>query len=228
MDSERRRRLAREALDGYVSGPDAPIEATAAAVARAESARIVVLVEGISDQIALETLASRRGRDLGAERIVIVPVGGAQAVTRHLLRFGPKGTDLNVVGLCDAGEEEHVRRALAAGGIGSPQNRAEMEQLGFFVCVQDLEDELIRASTRLAIETLLRSQGDLGSFQTLQKQPAWRQEAFEAQMHRWLRAGARRNLRYARLLIRSLHLDQIPRPLEAVLATTVAPTGRTG
>ena len=91
VDGERRRRLAREALDGYASGPDAPIEATATALTKAESARSVVLVEGISDQIALETLASRRGQDLGAEGIVIVPIGGAQAVTRYLVRFGPEG-----------------------------------------------------------------------------------------------------------------------------------------
>ena len=91
MDGERRRRLAREVLDGYVSGPDAPVEATAAALARSESARAVVLVEGISDQIALETLAGRQGRELAAEGIVIVPIGGAHAITRYLVRFGPSG-----------------------------------------------------------------------------------------------------------------------------------------
>ena len=223
MDGERRR-LAREALEGYVSGPDASIEATAAALAMAESARAVVLVEGISDQIALETLAIRHGRDLGVEGVVIVPMGGAHAVTRYLVRFGPNRADVAIAGMCDAGEEDYFRRGLAAAGLGSPQNRTEMEQLGFFVCVEDLEAELIRASGRVAIETLLDSQGDLGSFRTLQKQPVWRQEAFEAQMHRWLRAGSRRNLRYARLLVLSLHLDRMPRPLEAVLASTGAPT----
>jgi hypothetical protein len=95
-----------------------------------------------------------------------------------------------------------------------------MQQLGFFVCVEDLEQELIRASASAAIEALLDSQGDLGSFRTLQKQPAWRHRAFDAQMHRWLRAGSRRNLRYARLLTLSLDLDEMPRPLEALLATT--------
>ena len=67
MDSERRYQLAREALDGYASGPGAPIEATAAALALADAARLVVLVEGISDQIAVETLATGFGRDLAAE-----------------------------------------------------------------------------------------------------------------------------------------------------------------
>jgi hypothetical protein len=224
VDDARRRQLARAALDGYVSGPDAPIEATAVALARAESARSVLLVEGISDQIALETLAGRLGRDLEAERIVIVPVGGAQALSRHLGHFGPQGKGLAVTGLCDAREEGLFRRGLAASGLGWPKNRREMEQLGFFVCVDDLEDELIRAAGRAATETLLESQGDLGPFQTLQNQPAWRGRAFESQMHRWLRAGARRNLRYARLLTLSLHPDRLPRPLEAVLAATSAKT----
>jgi hypothetical protein len=174
VDGERRRRLAREVLDGYVSGPDAPVEATAAALARSESARAVVLVEGISDQIAVETLADRQGRDLAAEEVVIVPIGGAHAMRRYLVRFGQEEVGLTIVGMCDAAEEHVVRRGLAAAGFGSPQNRIEMERLGFFVCEKDLEDELIRASGRIAIEALLDAQGDLGSFQTLQQQPAWR------------------------------------------------------
>jgi hypothetical protein len=219
VDGERRRRLAREVLDGYVSGPDAPVEATAAALARSESAQVVVLVEGISDQIAVETLAGRQGRDLAAEGVVIVPIGGAHAMRRYLVRFGPEGVGLTIVGMCDSAEEHVVRRGLAAAGFGSPQSRIEMEQLGFFVCDKDLEDELIRASGRSAIQALLDSQGDLGSFQTLRQQPAWRQEGFEAQMRRWLSAGARRKLRYARLLVLSAPLDRMPRPLTAVLAT---------
>ncbi len=224
VDRTQRRQLAREALDGYPSGPEAPIEATTAALAKAEAARSVILVEGISDQIALETLAGRQAWNLEAERTVIVPVGGAQAISRYLGQFGPKGRGLPITGMCDAGEERLFRRGLAAGGIGSPQNRLEMEQLGFFVCVDDLEQELIRATDRAAIESLLESQGDLGSFRTLQNQPTWRGRAFEDQMHRWLRAGARRNLRYARLLTFSLHPDRMPRPLQAVLAAAGAKT----
>jgi hypothetical protein len=44
----------------------------------------VVLVEGISDQRALETLAERRGRNLDAEGVSIVPIGGAQAIGSFL------------------------------------------------------------------------------------------------------------------------------------------------
>jgi len=221
VNGEQRHRLAREVLDGSIHGPDAPIEATAAALARAESAGTVVLVEGISDQMALETLAGRQGRDLGAEGIVIVPIGGAHAVTRFLEQFGPQGEGLTLAGLCDAGEAHHVRRGLGAAGLGSSRDRAEMERLGFYVCDEDLEDELIRACGQTAIEALLDSQGDLDSFRIFRQQPAWRQEGFDAQMRRWLGAGARRKIRYARLLVLSLPLDRIPRPLTAVLSAVV-------
>jgi hypothetical protein len=220
MDRERRGRLALEALAGSVNGPDAPIRATAAALAEAATARSVVLVEGISDQIALDTLAERQGRDLAAEGVVIVPIGGAQAVARHLDRFGPHGADLVVAGLCDAAEEAFFRRGLATADIGTPRSRPDMERLGFFVCVEDLEDELIRAAGEPSLVTLLDEQGDLASFRTLQKQPAWRTEPFEAQVHRFLGAGARRKLRYARLLVGALPLDRVPRPLTEVMART--------
>ena len=54
----------------------------------------VVLVEGISDQCALEALAERRGRNLEAEGISVVPIGGAQSIGRFLNRFGPHGLDI--------------------------------------------------------------------------------------------------------------------------------------
>ena len=67
--------------------------------------RTVVLVEGISDQFALEALAERRGRDLHAEGISIVPMGGATNIRSFLDLFGPSGLDVTLAGLCDAGEE---------------------------------------------------------------------------------------------------------------------------
>ena len=40
------------------------------------SARTVVLVEGVSDQRALETLAARRGHDLASAGVTIAAMGG--------------------------------------------------------------------------------------------------------------------------------------------------------
>lgn len=217
MDITRRRELGRRLLAGYVHGPAAATEATARALAKMASAETVVLVEGISDQIAIETLAVRRDRDLDAERVVVLPTGGAHAMTRYLKQFGPAGTGLRVAGLCDVGEENVVRRGLATAGIGLPRTRAEMERLGFYVCVEDLEDELIRGIGSAKVEALIDSQGDLSSFRSLQRQPEWRSQPVEAQLRRFLGSGATRKLRYARVLTAAVDLDRLPLPLEGVL-----------
>ena len=217
MDVTDRRELARRALDGYVSGPDACTRATARALAKVDNAVAVVLVEGISDQIALETAAVGRGRDLEAERIVIMPIGGAHAIGRFLARSGPLGTRVRLAGLCDLREEELFRRGVAA-QVGSTPTRTDMEHLGFYVCVNDLEDELIRAVGTAEVEALFDSQGDLGSFRSLQSQPAWRGRQPEAQMRRFLGSGSRRKLRYAWLLVQvAVGRDTLPRPLDALL-----------
>jgi len=218
MDSTRRRELASQLLDGYVHGPAAATEATARALAKVATAEAVVLVEGISDQIAVETLAGRQGRDLATERVVVLPAGGAHAMARYLARFGPGGAGLRLAGLCDAGEENVVRRGLARAGIGSPQTRAGLARLGFYVCVEDLEDELIRAIGAPRVAALIDSQGDLGSLRSLQRQPGWRGQPAPAQLRRFLGSGATRKLRYARLLAGSVDLGALPQSLEALLA----------
>src|SRR3954452_23638578 len=93
--------------------------------------RAAILVEGLSDRIAVETLAGRRGRDLAAEGVDVVPIGGAQAAGRVLTELGPRGCTPSLAGLCDAGEERDFRRGLERAGLGSPGTRDEMERLGF-------------------------------------------------------------------------------------------------
>jgi hypothetical protein len=202
-----------------VSGPAAATEATAVALARAQDARAIVLVEGVSDQIAVETAARRRGRDLAAEGIVVLPAGGAHGIARYLPRFGPQGTGVRLAGLCDAGEAHIVRRGLAAAGLGTPGSRAGLERLGFFICDEDLEDELIRAAGPALVTEVFAAHGDLGAFRTIQRQPAWRGKDQAAQLRRFLGAGAQRKLRYARLLTEAISIDRMPRPLAALLTT---------
>jgi hypothetical protein len=181
--------------------------------------RAVVLVEGTSDQRALETLAERRGRDLGAEGVAIVPIGGAQSVSRYLRHFGPDGLDLALAGLCDAGEEREFRRGLERTGLGVDLTRAGMESLGFYVCELDLEDELVRALGAPVVESILEAQGELRSFRTYQKQEAHRTRALEQQLRGFM---TNRKIRYARLLVEALDLARVPRPLDRVLAHVAA------
>ena len=180
--------------------------------------RAVVLVEGISDQVALAALAERRGRNLDAEGISIVPIGGATTIGRFLDLFGPEGSDFRLAGLCDVGEERAFRRGVERAGFGADLTRAEMEALGFFVCVADLEDELIRSLGAAAVEQVVDAHGELGSFRTMQKQPAQRGRTLEEQLRRFLGTRSGRKIQYARWLVDALDLAEVPRPLDGVLA----------
>ncbi len=94
-----------------------------------------------------------------------------------------------------------------------------MEALGFYVCDADLEDELIRALGAAAVERILEAQGRLGSFRTMQKQPAWRGRPAEEQLRRFMGSSGPGKIRWAPLLVDALDLaTQVPRPLDRVLA----------
>ena len=175
----------------------------------------VILVEGVSDQLALEALAARRGRDLEAEGISIVPIGGAHAIGRALRRFGPGGFDVKLAGLCDAGEEGAFAHGLERAGLGTNLSRPDLEALGFFVCDADLEHELVRALGADAVLRIVEEQRELSAFRTFQKQPAKRDLDLEEQLWRFM---WNRKIRYAPLLVGALDLDDVPRPLDGVLA----------
>jgi len=182
-----------------------------------ECPRAIVLVEGISDRIALDAVAEQRGRDLAAEGVSVVPIGGAQAIGRFLAEFGPAGRNLRLAGLCDAGEERWFRRALERAGLGERLDRAAMERLGFYVCDENLEAELIRALGPAGVEKVVEAEGDLETFRMFQRQPAWRGRSIESQLRRWMHNGDR-HLRYPPLLVAALAPGRFPRPLEGVLA----------
>jgi hypothetical protein len=156
----------------------------------------VVLVEGVTDRIALEAVARRLGLDL--RRIEIVPIGGAQAIRRAAAQHEGE----RVVGLCDAGEERWFRRVLGD---------------GTHVCVQDLEDELIRALGADRVQDVVAAQGELDTFRSFQNQVYWRGRPVERQLRRWLQNGGR-YLRYPPLLVEAMEPGEIPRPLVGVLA----------
>jgi hypothetical protein len=167
--------------------------------------RGVILVEGTSDRAAVEALARRRGRDLDARGIAVVPMGGYGNLPSFLERY--RGVPL--AGLYDAGEERHFLRALGCA------DRAELERAGFYACTRDLEDELTRAVGAEGMERVLDEQGELRAFRTYQKQPAHRDEPLEEQLHGFM---WNRKQRYAVLLVDALDLERMPRPLERVLA----------
>jgi len=179
-----------------------------------ESPRAVVLVEGVSDRVAVETLADRLGRDLAADGARVVSIGGAHAIGRALEHYGPSGLDIRIAGLCDAGEERHFKRALERAGLGSNLKREGMESLGFYVCEEDLEDELVRSLGLDAVYRLIEAQGEYSRFRTFQKQLEKRGLSREEQLHGFM---WNRKIRYARPLVEALDLARVPRPLARVL-----------
>jgi hypothetical protein len=187
-------------------------------LARISTAQKVILVEGRSDKAALETLAGRRGQALGSGGIHVVAMGGATSIGYFLDVLGPRGINAKLAGLCDAGQEDYVRGALARGGLWSGTSRASMEALGFYVCTADLEDELIRAVGTVAVEQIIQAHGELRSLRVFQRQPAQRRQTAGEQLHRFMGTRSGRKSQYARLLAQALDLAQTPRPLDRVLA----------
>ncbi|RKE20773.1 hypothetical protein BX266_4146 [Streptomyces sp. TLI_171] len=173
-----------------------------------DGVRAAVLVEGPSDVAAVEALAARQGRDLAAEGVCVVPMGGAMSVARFAELLGPAGSGVRLGGLCDANEQGFYERGLARAGV--PWE-------GFFVCRADLEDELVRALGVPRVVELLREEGDLTAWETFGRQPAQRGRPAEQRMRRFLGTKKGRKIRYGRLLAEALEPEQAPAPLDGLL-----------
>jgi hypothetical protein len=172
--------------------------------------RTAVLLEGPSDLAAVETLAARRGRDLAAEGVCVVSMGGAMSVGRYAGLLGPPGLGLRLTGLCDEGEQRFYDRGL---------RRARAPQRDFFVCVADLEDELIRALGTARVEEIIRAEGDLRAWQTFLHQPAQHGRPREQQLRRFLGTKKGRKIRYGHLLVETLDPGQVPAPLDDLVTS---------
>jgi hypothetical protein len=204
-------------LDGYETGPDATRRATAVAWARLDGARAVVLVEGVSDQIAVDATARVLGLDLVDAGVVVMPIGGAQAIGRTLPDLAAHHDDLLVGGLCDVGEEAFFERAVGA------SDRAALESSGFFVCVDDLEDELLRAAGQGLVEQVVDQLGERSAFATMRSQGPWQGKPFEAQFRRFCGARSQRKHRYAAAIVGAIGADRPVRPISAVLDYVMSP-----
>jgi len=217
VDDESLSRLV--AVTGPAGSSNVALAAAVAAVRTAAAgSSAVILVEGVSDQSAIEALAARRGRNLGQEGVFVVPMGGATNIGPFLDLFGPRGLDVALAGLCDEGEEGVFRRGLARAGLHPGPARPDLERLGFYVCVADLEDEMIRSLGAALVERLIADQGELASFRTFCRQPAQRNRTREQQLRRFMGTRSGRKAHYGRVLADALDLTGVPRPLDRVLA----------
>ncbi|QAY72722.1 ATP-dependent endonuclease [Agromyces protaetiae] len=201
----------------------------------ADAERTVVLVEGVSDRRALAALDVRLGRPLHAAGVEIVSMDGVTNLRHALagLRGGPAGSPLpRVLGLFDVGELPTVVRMLLEAGFPGAEVFARpvhdvsevevLERLGFFACVLDLEDELIRAVGADLVEEVLLATGELDLFRKFQNQPAQRERPVEAQLRRFAGTTAGRKLRFAEQLVDVLPVDRVPSPLLALVEAAVS------
>ncbi|MEU6389728.1 TOPRIM nucleotidyl transferase/hydrolase domain-containing protein [Streptomyces sp. NPDC046939] len=171
--------------------------------------RTAVLLEGLSDLAAVEALAAARGRDLAAEGVCVVSMGGAMSVGRYAGLLGPTGLGLRLTGLCDERERGFYERGLA---------RARARADALHVCAADLEDELIRALGTAKVEEVFRAEGDFRAWQTFRRQPAQLGRSPHQQARRFLGTKKGRKIRYGRLLVEALPPDRTPPPLDTLFA----------
>lgn len=197
----------RDAVTGWVAGGSGE---PARELADRLPVRVVVLLEGPSDAAAVTALAARRSRDLAADGICVLPMGGAMNVGHFARLIGPPGLDLRLTGMCDAAEYRYYVRGLER--AGAPQH-------GFQVCVADLEEELIRALGVTRVKDLVRAEGDLRSLEIFLGQPAQRDRTPQQQLGRFLGTKKGRKIHYGRVLAEALDPDQVPAPLESLLAS---------
>ncbi|WP_459755097.1 TOPRIM nucleotidyl transferase/hydrolase domain-containing protein [Streptomyces sennicomposti] len=191
----------RDAVTGWAAGgADGPARELAARL----PVRVAVLLEGPSDVAAVEALAERRGRDLAAEGVCVLPIGGAMSVGRYAPLLGAPGLGLRLTGLCDEAERPYYARGFARAGA-SPH--------GFFVCAADLEDELIRALGVPRVTELVRAEGDSRPLATFLRQPAQQGRPPQRQFRRFFGTKKGRKIHYGRVLVEALHPDRVPPPL---------------
>ncbi|WP_432108638.1 TOPRIM nucleotidyl transferase/hydrolase domain-containing protein [Streptomyces sp. AA1529] len=196
----------REAVTAWVAGGAGD---TARELAARLSVRTAVLLEGASDLAAVDALAAGRGRDLAAEGVCVLPMGGAMSVGRFTSVLGPPGLGLRLTGLCDEAERRHYARGWQRAGA-APQE--------FFVCAADLEDELIRALGTARVAELVRAEGDERALRTFLRQPAQQGRTPQQQLRRFLGTRKGRKIHYGRVLVEALAPDRVPAPLEDLLA----------
>jgi hypothetical protein len=112
-------------------------------------------------------------------------------------------------------EAWYFERALAAAGLLG--GGASLAEAGFFRCDVDLEDELIRALGVDEMERFIADQGEADSFRSFRNQPAQRDRALSAQLHRFIGTKGGRKIRYAPALVRATDPGRLPEPLRALL-----------
>lgn len=196
--------------------------AQALALVERHRARTAVLVEGWSDEAALEAIAANASVTLADHGIVVLPLGGVTNIGKFAAALDASPAPPRLCGLYDASEEAVALRHLRHAGLPVLATRADAAAAGFFACERDLEEELIRAAGAEAVEALLALDDDLASFRRFQRQPEHRGHTVDAQLRRFMGTRAGRKERVASRIASSLPAARVPAPLRALLRHALA------
>jgi len=186
-----------------------------------------VLLEGTSDVAAIRALRSTRGIDPAEDPCVLVDMGGATNIRRHLRAAAETDPRPRVIGLCDEREAPYFVRALTAYRSVVPVpaepappagvSVATMPDVGFQICRRDLEDELMRA---LGVEGTLAVLADLDldtTFEAFTRQLAWQGRPVLDQLRRFCGTTSGRKELLAGAMAAALTIEATPPPLAALL-----------
>jgi hypothetical protein len=186
-------------------------------MATATTIHTLVLVEGDSDAAAVRALADLIGCDLGLHCIQICSAAGVTNFSRVFTDFLHTHPSAGFCGMYDVADEQYVRLALANAGIPIAAHES-LESFGFFACIADLEDELIRSLGTESVERVLEAQDELNSFRRFQAMPQHRHSPVHQQLRRFLGTRATRKIRSAQRLVEAMDLARLPHPLRQLAA----------
>jgi hypothetical protein len=179
-------------------------------------AETVILVEGISDLLAIRMLARRSGRDLDGAGATLLSLDGGGGFVHYLALFGPNGLDLRLLGLVDADHEQTWSQALTKAGVPVAA-RGALNAAGVQVCDPDLEGELVVAIGTHRIAELLADEAQTVRYQTWVAQKGLLQDPLERQQAAWIGRSSASKVFWAPVLAENTPLDNIPAPLCALL-----------
>ena len=176
----------------HVAGPQPPLQVDATRQMLMDAHAVAaVLVEGWSDQAAVQSLAVRRGCDLAAGGIAVLPMGGVANFSKFVAALGSDGLGLRLAGLCDAAEETRM----------SPVSSSACD------LVASSRVKALRNSGSSCARPIWRT-NSFGRW--AQNQSSVCSKRAHMQLHRFMGTRALRKIRYGSLLVEALQLERVP------------------
>jgi energy-coupling factor transporter ATP-binding protein EcfA2 len=154
-------------------------------------ASTAVLVEGVSDRLALRIAAETLGVDLDARGVSIVELNGAGLFATMLELLGMSGLGIRVIGLCDADHEQQWAGAVLGPGVYNG-DRSVLAQHEVYVFDPDIEGALVDALGEQRVEALIAADGEAQGLAAFRQQPSQQQYSPREQLVRFVKKGKAR------------------------------------